>query len=370
MNEGFEKVMKISQDKVDEIIKRIKNFKNFYVKKFTKIKYSEFKTVQTTINNNENFNNNNNNNLAIENNDKNNNNSVNRHNSNGSMDFGFEGKKTIPLKLTSKIIFQYLYVFTLIFCILILLFIFSRIFIKNDYNLIRSENYLIKNILYFIINMYELKLDLTYSSKFTTIEPSNITNISESVTFYETLEKFKIFSDYYYNKYSTDCCAALYDIDTENYNDCFNYFLSGYINNTEAFLDFGNRLVNNLFYEFMEKNETVEYYGFTLLNSLNYYNLEITFQNYTIHVIDKIMEYARNAYDDNAKNILTFVIELNIALNLLFLAYFLYVWCIFLKVLKRNLYTSRSFILIIPSAYISNTQDLEAWLEKIDNSKR
>ena len=368
MNEGFEKVMKISQDKVDEIIKRIKNFKNFYVKKFTKIKYSEFKTVQTTINNNENFNNNNN--IIVESNDKLNNDSVNRHNSNGSLDFGFEGKKTIPLKLTSKIIFQYLYVFTLLSCILIMLFVYSRLFINNDYNLIISENYLIKNILYFIINMYELKLDLTYSSKVTSINLSNITNISESVTFYETLEKFKIFSDYYYNKYSTDCCAALYDIDSENYNTCFNYFLSGYINNTEAFLDFGNRLVNNIYYEFMEKNATEEYYGFRLLNSVNYYNLEITFQNYTIHVIDKIIEYARNAYDENAKGILALVIELNIALNVLFFAYFLYVWCIFLKILKRNLYTSRSFILIIPSIYISNTQDLEAWLEKIDNSKR
>jgi hypothetical protein len=316
MNEGFEKVMKISQDKVDEIIKRIKNFKNFYVKKFTKIKYSEFKTVQTTINNNENFNNNNN--IIVESNDKLNNDSVNRHNSNGSLDFGFEGKKTIPLKLTSKIIFQYLYVFTLFFCLLILLFIFSRVFIKNDYNLIISENYLIKNILYFVLNMYELKLDLTYSLKTSKINVANITNVSESVIFYETLGKFKKLSDYYYNKYSTDCCAALYDVDTDEYNTCFNYFLSGYINNTEAFLDFGNKLVDNLYYEFQEKNSTEEYYGFSLLNSVNYYNLEITFENYTIHVIDRIIEYAREAYKDKACDIFTLVIELNVILLVIF----------------------------------------------------
>ncbi len=374
MNEGFEKVLKISQDKVDEMIKRIKNFKNFYIKKFSKTKYNEFKTIQTTINNNENFNNNNNNNnnnLLFESNDKlSNNNSLTMHNSNGNLDFGFEGKKTIPLKLTSKIIFQYLYVFTLLFCILIMLFIYTRLFIKNDYNLIISENYLIKNILYFILNMYELKLDLTYSLKIAKINIENITNSSDSVTFYETLGKFKKFSDYYYSKYSTDCCAALHDINSEEYNNCFNFFLSGYINNTEAFLDFGNRLVNNLYYEFTEKNATEEYYGFKLLNSVNYYNLEITFKNYTIHVIDRIIQYARSAYNDSAHEIFALVIELNIVLNVLLFVYFLYISCIFLKILERNLFTSRSFILIIPSVYISNTQDLESWLEKIDNSKK
>jgi hypothetical protein len=35
--------------------------------------------------------------------------------------------------------------------------------------------------------MYELKLDLTYSSKTSTIYVSNITNQSDSVIFYETL---------------------------------------------------------------------------------------------------------------------------------------------------------------------------------------
>ena len=371
MNEGFEKVLKISQDKVEEMIKRIKNFKNFYNKKFSKIKYNEFKTIQTTINNNnENLINNNNNNL-IESSDKlNNNNSLVKHDFSGNLDFGFEGKKAIPLKLTSKIIFQYLYVFTLLACILILLFIYSKLFINNDYNLIISENYLIKNILYFVLNMYELKLDLTYSSKTSTIYVSNITNQSDSVIFYETLGKFKKFSDYYYNKYSTDCCSALYDVDTDKYNTCFNYFLSGYINNTEAFLDYGNKLVDNLYYEFREKNSTEEYYGFTLLNSVNYYNLEITFENYTIHVIDRIIEYARNSYDDKASDIFTLVIELNVILNVLLFLFFVYIWCIFLNTLERNLYTSRSFILIIPSIYISNTQDLEAWLEKIDNSKK
>jgi hypothetical protein len=366
--------MKISQDKIDEMIKRIKNFKNYYIKKFSKLKYNELKTFQTTTNNNinngiiENINNNQN---LIEksSNDISNNKPLNKQISNNSLDFGFEGKKTIPLKLTFKIIFQYIYVFTIIFCILILLFIYSRRFIKNDFNLIKSENFLMKNIFLFVLNMYELKLDLTYCTKITDINPSNITNSTDSVVFFETLEKFEKLSDFYYNRYSTDCCSAIYDKDTEMYEICFNYFLSEYINNTDAFLDFGNKLVAYLYYEFYENNST-ENYGFSLLNSLNYLNLEITFENYSIHVIDKLVEFGRSAYHENAKKSFMLIVELNIILIVFFFAYFIYVWCIFLKILESNLYTSRSFILIIPSIYISNTQDLEVWLEKIDNIKK
>ena len=39
----------------------------------------------------------------------------------------------------------------------------------------------------------------------------------------------------------------------------------------------------------------------------------------------------------------------------------------FVKSLSQKFTVSRSFVMIIPSYYIMNTQDLDNWLEKADN---
>ena len=362
MNEGFEKVMKISQDQIEENIKRIKNFKNFYVKKFNKKKL-DFSSHQTTINN-ENFYNN----LLIK---KISEHKLKKFEKNISLNSEFEfDKKPILLKLSNKLIIQYLICFIIIILSLINMYFLVSEFINNNHHLILAKNYLIKNILFLVVSIFEIKQTLTYSSKTRELIIENLIDSEVEKMFYQTLKKYEKLNKFYYEMFITDCCATLYNLNDIKYNECINNNFSISINNTNAFVIYGYKLIKELKDEYIYNLYlNNNYSSFNLLNSTNFLNMEIIYKFYIVGVIERIIYFCQESYKDSEKYaffllcIFSFLFSFFMGLNFAFVYFF------FIPMLEKNIHTSRSFILIIPSVYILYTKDLEMWIEKLDNIK-
>ena len=364
MNEGFEKVMKISQEQIEENIKRIKNFKNFYVKKFNKKKSNNFSTLQTTVNN-ENFENNIIKKTLSEQ-------RYRKVEKNISLNSDFElEKKPILLNLTKKLIIQYLLCFIVIILSLInLLFIVSN-FTNNNNDLILTKNYLIKNVLFYVVSIFEIKQTLTYSKKTLTLEIGNLFDSEIERIFYKTLKKNDKLNDFYYKMFINDCCATLYDLDDLSYKECISKNLSISINNTNAFIIYGYKLVQEIGEElkynlYVNNNNYILY---NLLNSTNFLNMEIIYKFYIVGVIERIIYFCQESYKDSEIYAFNLICVICALFTILMGLNFIYVAFFFVPSLEKNIYTSRSFILIIPSVYILYTKDLEMWIEKLDNIK-
>ena len=363
LGEGIEKVVKIPQDKIDDMIKQIITFKSFYKKKLSQLYNLEDEDKKGKIN--ENFKSN------TSENDNQNTNQKLKETSSITNDFSFDVKKHKKIKIFKELTYHYLIMIIFLIGFLIPLYLIPRNIINTICLLIYANTYLFENFLYSSIAVFDMKCRINKCNITNDLNFSIILHNEYKSKLFNALSKFPIYEDFYYNGYMKDTCYSLYNENTENYKNCKNNLeLTSILNSTDATKTILLKNIEKLLYQ-LETSliEDPDFDSYNLLNT-NFYSLILQIYNlYYIPVVDKlriIIKKSINNYIKSRKRIL-------IIINIFFLVYVLmnliYVNFIFLPILNKRIFISRSFIYIIPSSYISTTQVLENWLEKIDNKK-
>ena len=426
MRDGLEKITKITQEKIDDCIKRIIIFQKFYKKKFEI--YTQKKDIKSNIktqfklnlekkqtqsdmfltkkcstfiflnkksdlNYNESlrpknsFNNNSPNEYKSINNNKNVNNNINDNYNNPEniknsmnksyLDFSLnlslkdfsEPKKTKKLNKFLKIFIYHSLIILFLVLFLTLIYYFAERFINDNTYLFWSRVYLIENFLYTSGSLLYMQCQLINCESTGEINRTDIINETLESVLFQTLPKFPKLSKFYYNEYLIDACAAMYGFDNDDYLICKN--LTQYIqysNNTQAIKKIILTNIELILYENeINKEKYEDYNSISLFGSNEFGNIMILYRKFYINCVNNlknILEKSTSgkAEKENNNIIICCIIFVSIiGMNMIYIHFF------FLKVLIQKFTVSRSFVMIIPSYYIMNTQDLDNWLEKADN---
>ena len=211
------------------------------------------------------------------------------------------------------------------------------------------------------------------------IADCNVSSSLDYISFYNQRLIFKIYQamedlheiyNFYHNYYILDICGAAYDKDTENYTYCQNQELPNSLNNTSDLLDFVLNKVTELVSEAtFSLNNNASYYIKDTFGSTTFSKMEDSFYNYLMPVTNRI----DNAIYESMKSLLKeklFVIGIIIVIfNFGIFIFIIYVKYGFMRTFEYLLSISKCVVKIIPSSMISSNQDLENWLEKLNNDK-
>ena len=427
MGDGFEKITKISQEKIDDCVKRIEIFKNFYKKKFEiyiqnkdiksniktqimlnlekkqtqpdlfltkkgstmnflnkKFELNSKKSIQsnnTFNNNNQNENMNIKNNNYIENVNNNNINTDNTENNQNSInksyiDFSLnlsssneflEPKKTEKLKNFFGVFVFHLIFFLISIILLILIYYFSNRFINDNTYLFWSRVYLIENFLFTAGSLLYMQCQIINCNSTGEIDRTNIINETLEVILFETLPKFPKLSNFYYKEYLIDACAAMYGFNNDNYSNCLsNVYYIQFTNNTYSIQKIILSNIDVLLYE-KTINDAKNQSSISLFISNEFRYVIVLFRNFYIYCVDNLNTILEKSTSGKAENE---SINILICITIFIFLIGMVVICVqffFVKSLSQKFTVSRSFVIIIPSFYIMKTQDLDNWLEKADS---
>ena len=187
---------------------------------------------------------------------------------------------------------------------------------------------------------------------------------------YESLNNFPEFSNYYKNYFLLDACASMYNKNTVEYKNCFEEDMVKSVNNTEGFLSLLIETVENIEFEYnqnIKKNEN--YNPFYLYESFNFFLMELILYNYIdpiINQIDDVIGVSFHNMITKQKKILNYIIIIFVLIIVIFLFYIFY---FFIPNLENLLDISNSILKIIPTNIISSSQEMENWLEQLNNDK-
>ena len=345
------------------ILKQIMTFKTFYKKKLSKIYNLEEEEKKGKINENSKTN-------TAENDNQNTNQKLKEKKS-ISNDFSFDAKKHKKIKITKGLTYYYLIISITLIGFLIPLYLIPPNIINSICLLIYANTYLFENFLYSSVAVLDMKCRINKCNITNNLNFSLILNSEYKSKLFIALSKFSVYEDFYYNGYMKDTCYSLYDINSENYIECKNNLeLTSLLNSTDATKIILLKNIEKILYQ-LETSviEDSNYDSYNLLNTNFYSLILLIYDFYYIPVVDKlrtIIEKSVKHYINTKKRILIIINIIFVISTFLNLCYINF---IFLPILNKRIYISRSFIYIIPSSYISSTQVLENWLEKIDNKK-
>ena len=362
LGEGIEKVVKISQDKIDDMIKQIMTFKSLYRKKLSKLyqieqdnkKKKEEEIGKTVIFKNEDK-------LVVK----------NKSNNLLSNDYSFDVKKHKKLKIFKELVYHYTITILIIIGFSIPLYFMLPHTINNACGLMYSHTYLLENFLYTSAAILEMKCKITKCNITNTFNYKNVLNNNLRLELYKTLPKFPLFYDFYHNGYMKDSCYSLFYNETEKYNNCKNNnsFVT-ILNSTDSTKTIILNMIEKQLYELeTSSEENPNFSHLTLLNSSDYAMVLFIYDRYYMPVVDIMKKIVGRSFENKINLFKKKLIIINVVFGILILINVFYVNFVFLPLLVKRICISRSFVYIIPSNYISSTQVLENWLEKIDNKK-
>ena len=353
---GFIKIEKISQDNIETIIQKIINFTQQYKKRNEILKsmndnfldyHNEILSNQQTqtLSQNSNL-------QKIDNN------------------FSLESKTYKKLSL-----FNYYYIpFPLIYilCIFlnIMLYLICQNAIKNNDSIIKMQTYLFGRFLSISCLTIKTKCILTKCKIYNNLDCEFFIQKDLTQTLYHSFKKFPTLS-YFYNEYFLkDACAAFYDkeINEDKYKNCLNISMIKLINNTNSLIDYVKECQNNLIGEYENKlliNSS--YSSFNIFSSETFKKMEGAFYNFVIPVVKNLEQVIIKAFNDFVQN------EYNIAKGVIsfflisVIIFFFYIILFFIKDLEYSIKIAKNIFRITPSNIISVNQELENWLETINN---
>ena len=286
-----------------------------------------------------------------------------------SNDYSFDVKKHKKLKILKELISYYLLSLIIIIGFIIPLYLLIPYIINISCELIYSHTYLLENFLYSSSSILDMKCKVCKCDIRNDLNFSQILNQTLRVQLYKVLPKFPLFNDFYYNGYMKDTCYSLYDKNTKEYINCKNeHYYINLLNSTDSTKTILLNFVEKEIYQL--ETSLIEDENFDSLNliTISDYGSILTIYNiYYIPVVEKMNNIVNNSFIQKIKKYKKYLIVINLIFALFIFLNAFYVNFVFLPLLIKRIYISRSFIYIIPSSYISSTQVLENWLEKIDN---
>ena len=328
----MEKVSKIKNERIEEIIKRI-TILNYNLKKLREKNYKKDKNKDESINNN-----NNNNNLG----------------------FNMDSKKYIPL---TKLRFSFLYTFVIFVIIIIsvVLILFITLNMVQDTNkLLLVQKYIFGKLVHTSISTIEVKCFMSYCLNVSTIpfhlldDPNLITEVIKGAS------KFPKINDYYNNKFLLNTCGAIYENkEDKKYIECMNDPLIKSSNNTDNLLMLIDDWVDNIHKENDMNGDDKR----NLFNTSSFKNIEYIFFKYIFNVSDYFQLIVREDLNDYLHYKTNELYTIGILMGFLTIIFCIVFGVIFIKELVHHLSVSRIILKIIPTSVIISTQELETWIE-------
>ena len=360
LGNGFEKLIKISQNKIDNLLEKIKNFReNSVIKNINKRFSTEIFLKHSTIIST---------NLIVDpkkTNDllRNNNNIINTN------EFSLDVHKK-KLSLQNSTYIHFILIIILNIVITLTLFFLMRKLIKSNYRILEIQAYL--------LGRYLLVSSSTVFVK-CFIFPCNYTQILDFQSFFNTklayslfnnLNNFPKFQSYYSNLFLKDACAAAgYQNDEEVYKQCLEKDIVKKINNTDAFLDLILEEVNNLLFELGNNLEFYNNDSLGLYTSNNYEQLEEAYYYYIVPSLDIVDNNIREGFQDLFDKYQKYILIISAIFLICLVVFIIYIKVFFIPSIKHMLNITKCIIRIIPTSIIYENQDLENWLEKMNNEE-
>jgi hypothetical protein len=208
------------------------------------------------------------------------------------------------------------------------------------------------------------KLIATDSYKF--IELNRIEDIVRDIGLFPSL------SDFYNNKFLQNACLVIYNQTDANYTPCFNDVIIESANNTDSLLKLLEETVAIIQKDkkmktgnkYLSKNGTELMFSNKYLFESEYFNeLETVFYKYLYPVSDSFSNIFKDSLKDFLDSKRITIIILVVIFVIVILIFAMYVVVIFIKKLIHLLSVSRCILKIIPTNVITNTNELESWLE-------
>ena len=375
MGEGLEKIVKISQEKIDEMIEKVNTFKEKFMENIEKQNNNNTENQEDDISDsveeesegdlikkkntkNEEMN-------KISANVNNNNPQLKRQESN---DFNLDIKKNKKLNLqnTSYVHLTVIFIVCTLSCILLLLI--SRKVITTNIQIMKVQTYLFGKFASSSCLTVKLKCILLNCTVNNTLNCDSFIRSDLDNIYYSYLSHYPLLNEFYNKYYLLDACGSVFELNSENYINCYNDPLVNLINNTDTFIDMLKEKIENLLYEY-ESNIKINknYNPFTLVSSNDYSMMEKIYYVFIIPVIDRLDDIILKSVNDELRKDKRLAIFVIIFLCSSMGIFIIYVKFSFLKKLDYFLNISKCVVKIIPSNMISMNQDLENWLEKMNN---
>ena len=355
---GIQKVSKINQESISNIIKNINNFKNVVKSRFKleeteqkAIKSKSFFTEKSKTKTEEEG-------LVL-----------NDEKSRIEQNFLFEPQKFKKLKFQTFIIVYFLSNIIVILLLLYFLYYLPKSIISDNKNFIKSEAFILQNFLYTSVRLYKLKCIILNFPSVNKLNISSIIDYSLTDILFQSIKKSKKFYDFYYNGFKLNACYALYEKTNPKYDECLNSDLPKEFNSTEAFKQFILKKIIMLEYILFFNVENIENYDtLEIMSKDDYSHALIIYQFYYISVFERFEDTIENILGNEINNVKKKCIIICCILTIWVICNILYMILYIKKYFKRMLLVSKSFIQIIPTNLIFNTPDLEVWLEKMEKS--
>ena len=362
MGEGFQKVSKIKIDKIDEIMKKISDFhenlKSFFQSDFNDLTFKE-KFVKTNIE------------ATIS---KTHNENLNEEPSSlESNGFNTETKKPISLKVLNYAYSQSLILFLILFSFLIPNFIITNSMVNSTNKLINVENFIFGKFIVSSSKILKVKCEISECNVTNTlnvsglVDMSNVQKIIQGISLYDDLNKF------YNQYYMLDVCKAVYEDNSITMELCLNDTLIKSANSTESLLKLIDEIVESLEKDIEIYNgenytllsgDIVEFKNYYLYESNLFYNLESIFYKYVCLITNNFAEIFITSSFNYLEKKRNSVVVLTSTFLVIIMALCFYFSFFFIKKLICLICVSRCILKIIPTSVITNTQELENWMEE------
>ena len=376
MGEGLEKIVKISQEKIDEMIEKVKTFKEKFMENIEKQNNNNTENIEDDISDsveeesegdlikkkntkNEEMN-------KISANVNNNNNPQLKRQESNDFNLDIKKNKKLNLQNTSYVHLTVIFIVCTLSCILLLLI--SRKVITTNIQIMKVQTYLFGKFASSSCLTVKLKCILLNCTVNNTLNCDSFIRSDLDNIYYSYLSHYPLLNEFYNKYYLLDACGSVFELNSENYINCYNDPLVNLINNTDTFIDMLKEKIENLLYEY-ESNIKINknYNPFTLVSSNDYSMMEKIYYVFIIPVIDRLDDIILNSVNDELRKDKRLAIFVIIFLCSSMGIFIIYVKFSFLKKLDYFLNISKCVVKIIPSNMISMNQDLENWLEKMNN---
>ena len=352
---GFLKIEKISQENIEIMIQKIKNFSEHYKKRneiLLSMNDNFFEQNNTVINSNQ------------PSQTLSQNNQLRKVNS----DFSLEMKKHKQLIILNTNYIHFPLIFFVCVVVNFLLYYISQSAIKSNASMIKIQTYLFGKFLSVSCSTVNIKCILAQCNVNNTLDCDSFLDEELSYTLYHSFNKFPTLDIFYNEYFLKDACAAIFDLEDERYENCLKNSMVKLINNTNSFLDYVKECINNLLGEHQNNLlQNPSYSSFDLFASDTYRKMEEGFFNYIVPVVKKMNNIIIDALNNFVKNEYNIAISVISVFLVVIVAFFFFVIMVFIKKLEYSIKISKNIFRITPSIIISSNQDLENWLESINN---
>ena len=361
LGNGFEKLIKISQNKIDGLLEKIKNFReNSAIKNLNKRFSTEIFLKHSTIIST---------NIIVDQKKTNDMNSIRNSSIINNSEFSLDvHKKKLSLQNSTYIHFVLIIIINIV--ITLTLFLLMKKLIKLNYMILEMQAYLLGRYLVVSSSTVYVKCYIFPCDYLNVLDFQSFFNAKLAYSLFNNLNNFPQFKTYYSKYFLKDACgAAGYENDEEKYKKCLENDFVRKLNNTDAFLDLILEEVNNLIFELANNLEFYDNNSLGLFTSNNFEQLEEAYYYYIVPSLNIVDNKIREGFQDLFDNYQKYILIISSVFLFCLVVFIIYIKIFFIPTIIHMLNISKCIIRIIPTSIISENQDLENWLEKMNNDE-